>query len=369
MRVLMTADTMGGVWTYALDLARELGQRGVAVHLFTMGRLPDDAQRATVARTPGLELTATDYRLEWMQDPWDDVARAGRHLLDLARKYEPDVVHLNGFAHGSLDWDDDTATLVVGHSCVETWWRAVHGVSAPPEWEAYRQQVTRGIHAADAFVAPTRVILSAFSDVYGPHPRSRVIPNGTGAATALPPGNTAAKEPVVLTAGRVWDPAKNVAVLCAAMAGAAWPLLIAGDGEATGSHARALGWLEPAELNSWMERAAVYAAPAKYEPFGLSALEAARAGCALVLGDIPTLREVWGDAALYADPADAVEVRRQIDRLIEDATLRSDLAHRARTRAATYTAKRMAEGYLGLYREMVAWRRCRGREEVAACAS
>ncbi len=31
--------------------------------------------------------------------------------------------------------------------------------------------------------------------------------------------------------------------------------------------------------------------PARYEPFGLSVLEAALSGCALVLGDIPSLRE------------------------------------------------------------------------------
>jgi hypothetical protein len=57
---------------------------------------------------------------------------------------------------------------------------------------------------------------------------------------------------------------------------------------------RCLGPLEASELAGWMHRAAIYALPARYEPFGLSALEAAQAGCALVLGDLSSLREVWG---------------------------------------------------------------------------
>ena len=45
-RVLMTADTVGGVWTYALDLSAGLGRSGIEVVLATMGRLPPPQQRA-----------------------------------------------------------------------------------------------------------------------------------------------------------------------------------------------------------------------------------------------------------------------------------------------------------------------------------
>ena len=51
----------------------------------------------------------------------------------------------------------------------------------------------------------------------------------------------------------------------------------------------------------WLRRATIFALPARYEPFGLSALEAGLAGCALVLGDIP-MREVWHDAAMFVPP-------------------------------------------------------------------
>ena len=88
-------------------------------------------------------------------------------------------------------------------------------------------------------------------------------------------------------------------------------MLVAGDGrhpEGGGAgeleNLRHLGRLAPADLASWLGRAAIYALPARYEPFGLSILEAALAGCALVLGDIDSLRELWDGCALFVPPED-----------------------------------------------------------------
>ena len=117
MRVLMTADTVGGVWTYALELAAGLAQRGVETVLATMGAALADAQREAAERVPGLRIAESAYRLEWMDDPWDDVARAGEWLLRLRDRVQPDLVHLNGYAHGALDW-----------GC-PSWWRGTRASS------------------------------------------------------------------------------------------------------------------------------------------------------------------------------------------------------------------------------------------------
>ena len=86
-------------------------------------------------------------------------------------------------------------------------------------------------------------------------------------------------------------------------------------------HVRLLGCLAPAQVAEHLARAAIYCLPARYEPFGLSALEAGMSGCALVLGDIPSLREVWGDAALFVPPDDPDALRVALCRLIENASL------------------------------------------------
>ena len=102
-----------------------------------------------------------------------------------------------------------------------------------------------------------------------------------------------------------------------------------------------------------MARAAIFVLPARYEPFGLAALEAALSGCALVLGDIPSLREVWHQAALFASPDDPEEIRAALDSLIENSALRNRLAQEGRRRAQTFTAQRMARCYLALYRQLL----------------
>src|SRR5436305_10365958 len=85
LRILMTADAVGGVWTYALELARALAPHRVHVSLATMGPRPSAEQKLDAAEIPNLKLFESDFRLEWMEDPWCDVARAGEWLLELAR--------------------------------------------------------------------------------------------------------------------------------------------------------------------------------------------------------------------------------------------------------------------------------------------
>ena len=350
--VLMTADAVGGVWTFALDLARALGGSGVRVSLAVLGPSPSPRQRADAASIDGLTLFDAPFRLEWMEEPWGDVEASGRWLIDLAANLRPDVVHLNGYCHGTLPWE--APVVMTGHSCVLSWWAAVRRTELPESWARYAREVRSGLHAADVVTAPSGEMRGALERYYGPLRRTRVIPNGRSIET--PPA--AGKEPMVFTAGRLWDPAKNVELVCAAARHLSWPVYVAGDARGFGStqppcdEVRYLGHLPAAELATWMSRAAIYALPARYEPFGLSALEAALCGCALVLGDRPSLREVWGDAALYVDPDDALMLQQTIESLIEHAELRDCMARRARERARAFTPERMAAAYLDTYLEL-----------------
>jgi glycosyltransferase involved in cell wall biosynthesis len=358
-RVLMTADAVGGVWTYAIDLSRALAERGVRVALATMGAPPAPDQERDALAIPGLELFAGEFRLEWQADPWADVERAGEWLLELESRVRPDVVHLNGYAHGALPWQ--APRIVVGHSCVVSWWHAVHGGPPPPEWGRYRDEVAAGLRAADAVFAPTHAMRAELERHYGPLPRGGVIWNGRDSHLFRP----APKENFVLAVGRLWDEAKNVGALAKLAPELPWPVLVAGEEshpDGTGAvlaGARPLGRLPPAELAGWFARAAVYALPARYEPFGLSAVEAGLSGCALVLGDIPSLREVWGEAALFVPPEDGGALRAALGELMADPARRRELAARAGRKAREYTPERTAAGYLAAYRELLAPRGAR----------
>jgi glycosyltransferase involved in cell wall biosynthesis len=185
----------------------------------------------------------------------------------------------------------------------------------------------------------------------------QVIPNGR-AVSEVPDG--IAREPIVFTAGRLWDEAKNVQAVCDAAPFLPWPVFVAGDARDPEGRDRAftgvrvLGVLPAAEMRAWYARAAIYALPARYEPFGLSVAEAAAAGCALVLGDIDSLRENWDGAARFVPPDDRAALTTAIRRLIDDEPERRRLSAAAAARARRFSLARMADAYLDVYTEAAA---------------
>ncbi|HEY9422664.1 MAG TPA: glycosyltransferase family 4 protein, partial [Thermoanaerobaculia bacterium] len=158
-KVLMTADTIGGVWTYALELARGLAERGVEVTLASMGGPLNELHHNMANRIPRLRVFESTFKLEWMEDPWRDVEKAGEWLLRLADRVRPDLIHLNGYAHGALPWN--APKVMVGHSCVLSWWQAVKGEPAPEAWDRYACEVGAGLAAADLVIAPSEAMLAS----------------------------------------------------------------------------------------------------------------------------------------------------------------------------------------------------------------
>ena len=345
-RVLMTADTVGGVWTYALDLARALKACEVSVALATMGAPMSEDQAAEAASLENLEVYQSEFKLEWMESPWDDVELAGDWLLELEARVKPDVVHLNSYVHAALPWH--APVLSVCHSCVLSWWEAVKGEKPPSKWNEYARRVRTGLQRADMVVAPSWTMLAEADRFYGPFELAQVIPNGRSAGIFSP----GVKEPLIFAAGRAWDAAKNIATLDKAAASLPWPVHVAGEGGSF-DHVEHVGRLSPSALSGWLGRASIYALPALYEPFGLSVLEAALSGCALVLGDVPSLRENWEDAALFVAPNDAKALRHTLMRLIEDPELTLRLGQTAAERARSFAISKTARRYYQAYNQLV----------------
>jgi glycogen(starch) synthase len=362
MKVLISTDTVGGVLTYTAQLAAALEAAGDEVAVATMGPPLRRSQRELLPTS----VYESGFRLEWMEDPWDDVTAAGEWLLGLEATERPDVVHLCSYAHGALPFE--SPTVLVAHSCVLSWWRAVHGEDAPAAWDRYREETAAGLAGADAVVAPTAAMLAEVQrDHKLPPGHASVIHNGS--SPTLPPPKPSTPEPhqilvamepgfdavrdgeFVLGSGRFWDEAKNLGALDAATAGLAWPVVLAGDlgGGDPPRHARSVGVLDAAELSALRREAPIYAAPALYEPFGLGILEAAGDGCALVLGDIASLRELWEDVAIFVDPRDPQALHDALACLIGAPDLREDMGRRARQRAAEHTIERTAAAYRQLY--------------------
>jgi glycosyltransferase involved in cell wall biosynthesis len=367
-RTLLTGDTAGGVWTFTLELAEGLLRRGIDVCLATFGPRVSDSQRQAAAAIRDLKWLHHTSKLEWMEEPWQDVESAGVWFTNVARKYNPDLIHLNTLCHGGLFQKVPVVSTI--HSCVDAWWLAVKGSKLPPEWARYRQEAKFSLASSAVVTAPSRAALMDVERFYNIDiSEGQVIYNGR----TVEMFRTETKEPFILSAGRLWDEAKNVRMLAGVAATLKWPVYLAGEahdssGEgATFTGCHSLGKLSTSELSTWYARAAIYALPARYEPFGLSILEAALSGCALVLGDIPSLREVWQHAASFVAPGDPEFLAATLQRLMSDPAHRENMSERALSRAGQFTQSRMVAGYLSAYQsalakhERVEWRH--------ACAS
>jgi glycosyltransferase involved in cell wall biosynthesis len=350
----MTADAVGGVWRYCVDLITELAHCGTEIMLATMGPRPTPVQREEVLAIPRVSLVKSNYALEWMPDPWKDVDDASKWLLDLQFSFDADVIHLNGYAHASLPWKKPVA--VVAHSCVYSWWRAVHGSMPGIEWAEYKRRVVNGLSAADVIVSPSAYMAAELRNEYGVSAdKIRVIHNFTRAQVS----QDAKKQPFVLGAGRIWDPAKNLELLDRIAPKLDWEVRIAGstrgpeDSVSHSESARLLGNLKHPELLDQMDAASIFVHPALYEPFGLSVLEAARARCCLVLSDIPSLRELWQDTAIFIDPRQPDAWVRELNRLGRSPEQRETLGLLAYSQSMKYKASSSLKQYWELYASLI----------------
>lgn len=353
-RVLMSADAVGGVWTYALELARGLDRLGIEVHLAVLGPAPAPSQRREAREIRRLEVIVTGLPLDWTARSEAELAEVPDRLTALALGRGVDIVHLNAPAHaGAAPWP---LPLIVGaHSCVATWWRSVRRGPMPPDLAWRARRTAAGMAVADAVITPSQSFARALELVYGAGPPILAVPNGRQRSSA---GRWCEKSRV-LTAGRLWDRAKDAATIdaAAAMAGvlihAAGPVRGPNGEQVELPHLATLGCLGRDDLAQWYARTAVFIGASRYEPFGLAVLEAAQAGAALALSDIETFRELWDGAALFFPAGDARALAEILRRLQAEPSLRRQFAIRAKARARHWSVDQMITATLSVYAEVL----------------
>jgi glycosyltransferase involved in cell wall biosynthesis len=364
--LLMTVDVVGGVWRYALDLVTRYAGSGMATTLAILGPSPSPEQRREAAAIADLTIVDTALPLDWMCCGETDVDKAAAVIAALARDSNAGIVQLNGSPlAGKTAFS--VPVIAVHHSCLSTWWASVKHGSLPAEWCWHREVVQRHLAAADVVVAPSAAFAGLISSVYDHAIAPVIVRNGRAAAT-VPLINFAAA-PGIFTAGRLWDEAKDIITLDRAAKRLATPVFAAGPtrgpngAQVKCENVQLIGTLGEAEMRGWLARRPIFVSTAVYEPFGLAVLEAAQAGCALVLADIPTFRELWQDAALFVAVRDEIAVSDTVTRLLRDSSLRQALGEAARQRARFYDLDTAAAAMAALYFDLVAGSK---RSEAAA---
>ena len=363
----MTADTVGGVWQYAIDLALGLANRNVITTLAVLGPAPSTERAAEASRVPGLTLVTTGLPLEWTASTAAEAEDAARAVARLAQDHEAQIIQLNGPALAASA-RFSAPVVAVQHSCVATWWAAVKDGPLPDDLRWRADLIAAGLRRADRVVTPSAALSHATQACYGLDRAPIVVHNGRTA-----PNPAAADDcgDFVFTAGRLWDEGKGLAALDRAAAGLDCRVVAAGSLEAPDGTNRRYGNLHcvgPSSSDAiagWLAQKPIYVSTALYEPFGLAVLEAAQAGCALVLADIPSFRELWDGAAVFLPPRAEGKIAAALQRVLADPEFRAALGVRALTRARAYTVTAMVDGMAAVYRPLLP-ASYRGRTRSAA---
>jgi glycogen(starch) synthase len=364
VRILMTADAVGGVWQYTTTLANLLADaHGVQVLVVACGAQPAAEHLSALVLGPrptggGVEVEHLPIPLEWEGADEQTYAQSRQQILELALHWRAQILHANEHHLGEIG-SSGMPVLVVSHSDLCSWRAAVLGEAEPMVSGAYIHRVRIGLANAAGVVAPSTFAAGALCRWFGYSDVVRVIPNGVNNhPSALHPVRTID----AMIAGRLWDPAKNYAAFASAASrspgrtfAAAGPVARPGESATMMPEApiRYLGVLPRDTLRRTLAQSRLLVAPALYDPFGLVPVEAALAGCCLVLGDIPSYRDIWDDTAIYVEPRDPTALAAVLEELFEDVPRQRTMAERARLRAQKlYSAERMVAAYLSTYQRL-----------------
>ena len=217
--------------------------------------------------------------------------------------------------------------------------------------------------AADAVLPNSEAEARQLVRLFGLDPRAiHVVPNGVRPEFALASASSFRSRygsgDFVLYVGRV-EPRKNVLGLIEGLRTTGLPLVVIGEPppghegyarrcrRAGRGFVRWLGRLEhdDALLGSAYAAARVLALPSWFETPGLAALEAALAGCAVVVTPFGCTREYFGDRVEYARPDRPAEIGRAILRAWRDGPHSGLAAHVTSHYLWSHVARRTAEVY------------------------
>lgn len=247
---------------------------------------------------------------------------------------------------------------------------AFRKVPAAYDWRArwyLNWSTRRAVKKCEMVFVPTKSVAEDLKQFYGAK-RVKVVPHGPLSVDQTTPVSCVPFEtdPYFFYVGRI-EEKKNLGLILDAwkivqqkypkvycvLAGApgnAYEALKARI-EEENLHVNLRGYISEAEMVLYFRQATGFLFPSLEEGFGFPVLSAFEANCPVICSDIPALREVAGNAALYVGVHDAEGLAREVLQLLEKPTLRERLAEAGSERLREFSWKKAAEKLSSVFRQ------------------
>jgi glycosyltransferase involved in cell wall biosynthesis len=332
--VAIDADVLGrrrtGDETYVTNLLAELARLDTGLRLVALTRRPD----LVPAGIEAYEVPARNQQL-----------RMALGVPRALRRIAPALVH---FQYALPPWPRPPAVVTVHDLSFER----DPTVMSRADRMTFRAVVPRAVRRAARVLTVSQRTKDDLVRLYGVEPAKVVVtPNGVDPAFCPGPGASGGR--YVLFVGGVQARKDPLAALAAAQQ-SGLPLVVAGPEREPGlaqelreRGADVRGYVGRDELVELYRHAAALVLPSRYEGFGLPVLEAMATGTPVVATPDPAVREVAGDAALYAPRDELGDAVAQAQ--VERGRLVAAGLERARRFSWAEAAKRTA----AVYREVL----------------
>jgi len=107
------------------------------------------------------------------------------------------------------------------------------------------------------------------------------------------------------------------------------------------------------QLIQLYQNALAFIFPSYYEGFGIPTLEAFSCGCPVIASNTSSIPEVAGNAAIYFDPKNSIEIRNAVEAVISDPLLRQDLVNKGFERNKLFSWEKSAKKTQQIYNSLL----------------
>lgn len=353
-KLLMTTNVKNEIWDYSVILAGALlKQIDAEILMLSFGGEPTINQKAE-AESLNVKFLFSDFSPAIFND-----SEAKSLFESTVKEFNPHILHLNDCYINS---DFKKPGIFTFHNDLLNKKLCNFGINNINNYNyqdnnflKQKELINKSLNNADIIITQSRVPAEYLIKTYDLQKKIKIVYNGID----YKPYSGMRENINLLAHGNLSDRSKNISLLLnmAYKLPDNIKLKIIGDfppERRLPRNVEFLNNLSGEELMNVYKTSSIYIAASSYESNGISSMQAAFSGCAVLAADIPVFKELWGDCACMFEKENLNSLMKTVNNLAENRNLLEITSRNCQAKAlSVYNSKRMASEYINLYKNIL----------------